>query len=148
MRRTKSCSVTGCEAKHYAKAHCKKHYTQVSRHGRLTPERERGVVRVCIVEGCDRTDTIGQHCRKHNRQIRTHGRLTPDREHQMGHVGCRVPGCLNKHRSKGYCVKHYNQIRWQRIKRTLARVKELETRARSLPAAPPALPAALPEAPL
>ena len=130
-RKMRKCSVNDCDNKHYAKAHCKKHYTQVARHGRLTPERERGVVRVCLVEGCERTDTIGQYCRKHARQIRTHGRLTPEREHQMGNVGCRVPGCPNKHRAKGYCVKHYNQMRWQRIKRTLQRIKELEARAKA-----------------
>lgn len=129
-RKLRKCSVRDCENKHYAKAYCKKHYTQVARHGRLTPERERGVVRVCLVEGCERTDTIGQYCRKHARQIRTHGRLTPEREHQMGNVGCRVSGCEAKHRAKGYCVKHYNQMRWQRIKRTLQRIKELEARAR------------------
>jgi hypothetical protein len=137
-RKIRKCSARDCEAKHYAKGYCKKHYTQIARHGRLTPETERGVIRVCIVEGCERTDTIGQYCRKHARQIRTHGRLTPDREHQMGNVGCRVPGCTNRHRAKGYCVKHYNQTRWQKIKRTLQRVRELEARARSVPPTPPA----------
>ena len=37
----------------------------------------------------------------------------------------------SKHRAKGYCVKHYNQMRWQRIKRTLQRIKELEARAKA-----------------
>ena len=36
------------------------------------------------------------------------------------------------HRAKGYCVKHYNQARWQRIKRQLERIKELEARAELL----------------
>ena len=128
-RMMRKCTQLDCENKHYAKGFCKKHYTQLARHGRLTPERERGIVRTCLVEGCARTDTIGQYCRKHARQIRTHGRLTPDREHQMGNTGCRVPGCANKHRAKGYCVKHYNQVRWQRIKRVRQRKKELEARS-------------------
>ena len=41
----------------------------------------------------------------------------------MGNEGCRVPGCNRKHRAKGFCVKHYNQKRWERIK---AQLKELE----------------------
>lgn len=136
-RKLQRCSVRGCEAKHYAKGYCKKHYTQVLRHGRLTPERERGVVRVCAVEGCSRTDTIGKYCRKHARQIRVHGRLTPEREHQMGNQGCSVPGCNEPHRAKGYCVKHYNQMRWQRIKQQLELAKELE---RELGVRPPRRP--------
>ncbi len=131
-RKPRKCLAASCEAKHYAKGYCKKHYTQISRHGRLTPERERGVVRVCVAAGCGRTDTVGQYCRKHARQMRTHGRLTPEREHQMGNTGCRVRGCPNKHRAKGYCVKHYNQTRWQRIKRTLQRMRELESQTSPL----------------
>src|SRR5206468_10198493 len=80
----KTCSVDNCQVRHYAKGFCKKHYTQVLRHGKLTPDRERGIVRVCKVENCGRTDTIKGHCRKHWRQIRVHNRLTPEREHMMG----------------------------------------------------------------
>jgi hypothetical protein len=84
------------------------------------------VVRLCAVNGCERFDTIGKHCRRHARQIRVHGRLTPEREHEMGNQGCAVPGCENRHRAKGRCVKHYNQMRWQRIKQQLERVKEFD----------------------
>ncbi len=116
LRQPKTCSVENCEARHYANDLCKKHYAQVLRYGRLTPERERGAVRVCLVKGCGRTDTIKWHCRKHARQIRVHGKLTPEREHQMGSVGCRVRGCKEPHRAKGLCAIHYNQDRWKRRK--------------------------------
>src|SRR4051794_31623494 len=66
----RKCAVGSCEARHYAKEYCKKHYTQILRHGKLTPDRERGVVRECKAQGCDRTDTIKWYCRKHARQIR------------------------------------------------------------------------------
>jgi hypothetical protein len=112
----KKCNVGDCDARHYAKKYCKKHYTQILRHGKLTPDRERGVVRVCKVKGCGRTDTIRWYCRKHARQIRVHGRLTPEREHLMGYEGCRVSGCKGEHRARGYCAKHYNQERWKRLK--------------------------------
>ena len=112
----RACSAANCTTRHYARGYCKKHYTQILRHRRLTPERERGVVRVCQAPGCERTDTIRYYCRKPARQIRVHGRLTPEREHVMGNLGCAVEGCEGKHRARGYCAKHYNQKRWQRIK--------------------------------
>jgi hypothetical protein len=80
LRPPKGCRVPGCERRHYAKDLCKKHYAQVLRHGRLTPEREVGPRRVCLAEGCGRVDTVKGHCRKHHRQIQIHGRLTPERE--------------------------------------------------------------------
>ena len=116
VNKERVCSVDNCPARHYAKDFCKKHYAQVLRHGKLTPERERGAVRVCLAEGCNRVDTIRWYCRKHARQIRVHGRLTPDREHVMGFEGCRVPRCSHPHRAKGFCAKHYNQDRWRRLK--------------------------------
>ena len=115
-RKQKACRLESCRSRHYAKGYCKKHYTQVLRHGRLTPERERGVIRICKAPGCSETDTIRYYCRKHARQIRVHGRLTPEREHNMNNEGCSVDGCGGSHRAKGLCAKHYNQRRWQRIK--------------------------------
>ncbi len=122
-RQEKPCKVETCQIRHYAKGYCKKHYTQVLRHGKLTPERERGIVRVCKVEGCGRTDTIAWYCRKHKRQLRVHGRLTPEREHVMGREGCAVARCKEPHRAKGFCAKHYNRERWRRL-------KELRSKAR------------------
>jgi hypothetical protein len=115
--RDRGCKAKGCEQRHYAKGFCKKHWTQVARHGKLTPESERGVVRVCKAKGCGRTDTIRWYCRKHARQIHVHGRLTPELEHLMGFEGCRVPRCKNEHRARGLCAKHYNHERWLRIKK-------------------------------
>lgn len=115
-RRSRACMLENCVSRHYAKGFCKKHYTQILRHGRLTPERERGVVRICKAPGCKSSDTIRYYCRKHARQIRVHGRLTPEREHNMSHEGCRMDGCREPHRAKGFCAKHYNQQRWRKIK--------------------------------
>lgn len=120
------CSVPDCGLIHYAKGYCKKHNTQVSRHGRLTPERERNVVRTCKVEKCGRHDVTTDLCKKHARQVRIHGRLTPEREHIMGNVGCIVVGCKKPHRSKGYCTKHYNQMRWQKIASKIKKLEEIE----------------------
>jgi hypothetical protein len=112
----RKCTVQGCDSRHYATDLCKKHYAQVLRHGKLTPERERGAIRVCPAPQCGRTDTVHGYCRKHFRQIRVHGRLTPEREHIMGYQGCKVPRCKDPHRSKGFCTKHYNRERWRALK--------------------------------
>lgn len=112
----RKCTAPSCTKRHYAKDLCKAHYAQVLRHGRLTPELERGAVRTCLVEGCGRTDTIRWHCRRHARQIRVHGRLTPESEHELGHEGCKVKGCARPHRAKGLCANHYNVDRWRRLK--------------------------------
>jgi hypothetical protein len=126
-RKSRVCLLDSCVSRHYAKGFCKKHYTQVLRHGRLTPERERGVVRVCKAVGCVETDTIRFYCRKHARQIRVHGRLTPEREHNMDNEGCSMPGCDESHRAKSLCARHYNQARWRRIKAQRARQRARET---------------------
>jgi hypothetical protein len=89
LRKPKGCRSRGCEGRHYARDLCKRHYAQVLRHGRLTPEKERVAVRVCVVEGCGRKDTIHWHCRKHARQLKVHGRLTPEREKALRAVGKR-----------------------------------------------------------
>ena len=137
----RTCNVPGCEAKNYARGGgfarlCKRHYTQIDRHGRLTPERDRGrPPGPCAAPKCEQTAAIcprgatARYCLKHARQVRTHGRLTPEREHVMNHVGCRVPGCAEEHRAGGFCVRHYNQARWQRIKRLIARAQEAGLKA-------------------
>ncbi|MBI3722989.1 hypothetical protein HY251_03400 [bacterium] len=131
-RQEKPCRVDSCKIRHYAKGYCKKHYTQILRHGKLTPERERGVVRVCKVGGCGRTDTIAWYCRKHKRQLRVHGRLTPEREHIMGREGCRVARCKEPHRAKGYCAKHYNRERWRRLTETRAKARGKGARSKRI----------------
>lgn len=120
------CSSISCRKKHYALGYCKKHYTQFSRHGRLTLERERGRDRViCSVANCKKvTHGCNTHCKKHYHQIKTYGRLTPEKEHVMGHVGCFILKCKEKHRAKGFCTKHYNKIRQEKIREILKEVKK------------------------
>lgn len=126
------CSAEGCGEAHYAKTFCKKHYTQVTRHGQLTPTTEReGAKRpMCDAETCGRRDTLlleGKWwCRKHYRQIKVFGKLTPEREHLIGIKRCKIPGCKTKNRAKGLCAKHYNQSKWAGIRNKLERLKKLE----------------------
>lgn len=118
----RTCKARGCDRQHYARGYCRKHYLQVRRHGRLSPELEHGVVRVCKVKNCGRTDTLYGYCLKHARQIRYHGRLTPERERLVGFTGCAVVGCKEEHGSRGLCHAHYGQARW--IEEKAARSKK------------------------
>ncbi len=104
------CGASGCTTRHYAKGYCKKHYAQTLRHGRLTPEAERGEPRVCLVPNCGRTDTLRHYCRKHAAQIARNGKIGA-REYVRGRVGCKIRGCKAEHRAKGYCTNHYAQQR-------------------------------------
>lgn len=130
----KLCSVAGCGTKHYARSFCKAHYTQIQRHGRLTPEREHGrPLGPCAAPACEvlgsryvRGYEAGRLCERHARQIRKHGRLTPELEHVLGHHGCSVAGCQNPHSAKGFCANHYNSANWARIARQLKRAGGLD----------------------
>ncbi|AFQ29928.1 hypothetical protein P4493_05235 [Bacillus thuringiensis] len=48
------CKEIDCHSKVRAKGYCAKHYTQIQRHGRVTPEKEKlqngGI---CKIEGCN-----------------------------------------------------------------------------------------------
>ena len=75
------CKASRCSRRAHTTGLCSRHYQQVRRHGRLTPEREyhpRG--EVCIVEGCPKPQIARGLCYRHYQQVRRHGRLTPERE--------------------------------------------------------------------
>ena len=87
---------------------CPRHYQQIRRHGRLTPEREyRSRGGVCSVGACDKAQIAKGLCFRHYQQIRRYGRLTPERERAYGRTGCRVSDCTERHSSRGFCKRHY-----------------------------------------
>lgn len=103
-----SCAAPGCQRDARTAGYCPKHYQQVRRHGRLTPEREyqtRG--HKCHVPDCDKQQIAKGLCFRHYQQMRRYGRLTPERERTYGRTECRVPGCTEPHSSRGYCKRHY-----------------------------------------
>lgn len=112
-----NCKAENCERVTYARRFCKKHYAQTLRHGRLTPETERGVIRTCAAPDCQRTndkhDFARGYCRKHARQIELFGRLAPETERMFGIDRCSVPGCKADVRAKALCASHYNKRRWR-----------------------------------
>ncbi|MBN98935.1 MAG: hypothetical protein CME16_06760 [Gemmatimonadetes bacterium] len=102
------CKAETCGDRARTSGYCPRHYQQIRRHGRLTPEREydkRGAH--CNCETCNDVPIAKGYCFRHYQQVRRYGRLTPERERIYGREGCLVAGCEEKHSSKGYCKRHY-----------------------------------------
>ena len=105
---THTCSAPGCDRAPRTAGYCPKHYQQLRRHGRLTPEREyqsRGAA--CTAHGCGKGQVAKGLCFRHYQQVRRYGRLTPERERSYGRTECEVAGCREPHSSRGYCKRHY-----------------------------------------
>ena len=102
------CQAPGCRREARTAGFCPRHYQQMRRHGRLTPEREyqsRGPA--CTAEQCDKPQVAKGLCFRHYQQVRRYGRLTPERERAYGRTSCRIKGCQEPHSSRGYCKRHY-----------------------------------------
>lgn len=76
------CNIEGCdrEADHGRKGMCGKHYKQLYRHGRLTPESERMCQSymdgdICLVDGCNKKPCGKGYCSKHYQQLKLHGEI-------------------------------------------------------------------------
>lgn len=87
-----ACAAPSCESQErkrryfsvngVTQRYCPKHYFQLWRHGRLTPESEqRNRGRGCLAPGCARKHASKGYCNKHRAQILRHGKLTPWTEH-------------------------------------------------------------------
>lgn len=58
---TTCCDAPGCRRSVVKRGYCDRHYQQVRRHGRLTPETEHGRKPVaCKEPGCERTDVAAR----------------------------------------------------------------------------------------
>jgi len=72
------CKVEGCENKKRECGYCSKHYSQVLRHGRLTPETDRlkySEKDVCKVDYCNRKPKCNGYCSTHYMQLKKTGEL-------------------------------------------------------------------------
>ena len=87
----KICMGPGCRQEVRTAGYCPRHYQQIRRHGRLTPEREyqsRGAS--CTAGQCDKPQVAKGLCFRHYQQVRRYGRLTPERERSYGRTNCRI----------------------------------------------------------
>ena len=63
---TPFCKADDCVEAGITTGYCPRHYQQVRRHGRLTPERERLYKREgCSVPGCEATHSGRGYCKQH-----------------------------------------------------------------------------------
>ncbi len=103
------CSAPNCDQYARTTGMCPRHYQQVRRYGRLTPELEyqsRG--KQCAAKDCQELPVARGHCVRHYQQVRRYGRLTPERERDFDRMtSCQIPNCNGKHAARGYCKKHY-----------------------------------------
>ena len=102
------CRAEDCDAEVRTAGLCPRHYQQIRRHGRLTPEREYSKRNgSCLINGCGESQVAKSYCFRHYQQVRRYGRLTPERERIYGRTNCKYPNCEERHSSRGYCKKHY-----------------------------------------
>lgn len=73
------CSAVNCERIAEKRGYCGRHYRQIQRHGRLTPELEISlsseIQGKCIVEKCEEQHYALGYCSKHRSQYKTHGKI-------------------------------------------------------------------------
>lgn len=137
----RTCSIDGCERKHYAKGWCQMHWRRVRSHGSTDYPR---ASKPCAVSGCESLLVAKGLCSKHyQRQERLGstelvrevrycsvegcGRLhhakglcrrhrereirTGDPEGSTRPVGCKVDGCKQDHYGVGYCARHFQRFK-------------------------------------
>ena len=67
----RTCSVVGCEGKHFGRGYCRVHYERWKRNGDpLLLQRPGGV---CSIEGCEKPVNARRMCRPHYRRWMKHG---------------------------------------------------------------------------
>ena len=108
-RYDRRCTVDGCEAPHYGRGLCEKHYRRWRRTGSVhiiaRPD-------CCTVEGCDRPVDANGLCHGHDQRLRRNGdvdQATPlDRRRQD--PTCEVDGCERPSHGHGLCRTHLARL--------------------------------------
>lgn len=75
---SRTCTVEGCDNKHYGHGYCNKHYLRWKAHGDPSVCKKDRTVRsyrgvTCAVEGCDRKAQSRGWCKKHWERWKRHG---------------------------------------------------------------------------
>lgn len=107
---SKTCSVSGCERKSYARDMCEAHYRRHRRTGDIGTDRPIGFVsgpKQCMVAGCSNTSTERALCHGHYLRLIRHGDVLAARalSRQVNGV-CTVPNCTNLATARGLCPTH------------------------------------------
>ncbi|MGH3795639.1 MAG: hypothetical protein ACRDSP_12185 [Pseudonocardiaceae bacterium] len=106
----RTCSVPGCNRKHYGRGLCKTHYMRQVRTGHpgpaaitTRPPREP----TCTVTGCEQPHQARGLCRTHYSRWQRTGDIHPDTPRAPRR--CRLPGCSRRHHRQGMCRMHFRR---------------------------------------
>lgn len=85
---------------------CQKHWHQIRRHGRLTPEREHAFHSpICLIKECGKQAHTRNLCTGHYTQVREEKTIAPLKSKQ----DCWIVECDRQARTKGLCQTHHKQ---------------------------------------
>lgn len=104
------CSAPGCDKKSSAKGYCSKHYARWVKYGgtELPPQKPRFI---CSVSGCQETKHKAHGlCQFHYERAREGRKLELAKRPKIKGAICKIDGCNARHRTGGYCNKHYTRF--------------------------------------
>jgi HNH endonuclease len=110
--RNRTCSVDGCDSKHYARGWCRIHYSRWRSTG--DPLHEKEPTEGCSIGGCERSHYARGYCKLHWSRWKRHGDpavLLKTSKYESVTPECKVDGCEKLAKGgRGWCQTHYQ--RW------------------------------------
>ena len=104
------CRAPGCYESVHGDNYCKRHGMQIKKHGRLTPESDRGKNRVhtkCRETDCHAIVYKGNYCEAH--YILKYSGHLPKGLSNIRHK-CKERNCYALQFHEGYCRYHYSKL--------------------------------------
>ena len=132
----KICSVDGCDIQSRTRGYCARHYKQILRHERLTPDREHRTW--CRIEGCDKPHKARGYCSSHYIELISHGEISNNGKIRTPF--CPIFECNKKPFKKGLCKQHYddyndiyilNGYSWKQVDRIIISHNQSSLRRRN-----------------
>ena len=101
-------SCAACDRPVYARGHCERHYRQLLRRGRLSPDR---LPAPCAAQDCDRVAVTRGWCHAHYlRWVRAGDAQEAVPLRDRAPRGCEVDGCDQAHHGRGLCRTHLARL--------------------------------------
>jgi len=72
-----TCKAPNCDRLVVSRGYCGKHYQQIRKHGRLTPEKEHRRIKNCMADGCNNKVYTHGYCKKHYIYMNSKGYISP-----------------------------------------------------------------------
>jgi len=101
--KNRACCADGCRVPSRSKGYCARHYKQLLRHGRLTPDREQR--KGCRINGCGNDHKARGYCSKHYKELMARGCISNNGK--IKEPFCWVSSCQNDPGERGLCDEHY-----------------------------------------